>query len=236
MTNSPKISILTPTTCSRLRFIESMMQNIDRQTYPKHLVEWVVVGDLEEKTRRVFERVFDTLSVSCRYIECPIQDNIGKKRNYACSVASAKVFANMDDDDLYHRLYLENSIRALQDLRVNLVGCRDMLVFSPIDGGSMIYVRGKLIHEATIVCTKNHWRQFRYVEKMDSIGEGRSLAQGSYFNRMDISKTMVCVSHDTNTFDKTPLFRNACKIALSDQYRDLLLSMCRKKNLESVHG
>ncbi|AAR26838.1 FirrV-1-A14 [Feldmannia irregularis virus a] len=217
----PRVSILTPTMASRARFAPLALRNIVSQTYPASRIEWVVVGDADRTARKVFESLESPESPELRYFEYSGSDtSIGAKRNYACSVATSKILVNVDDDDLYHPRYVENAVRELRGRKVNLVGCRDMMVYF-FDDGKLIYVRGSHVHEATIVCTKQHWTQFPYRCETDR-GEARPLLQGSFYNELDISQTMICLAHGHNTVDKSGLKLECTEIPVSPRVRRVL--------------
>jgi len=217
------VSIITPTTVSRANFAALLTRNVLCQTYPRHLLELVVVGDTDPRTREVYQGVFAQLpGVSCKYYECPITDNIGRKRTFACGKASSKILASLDDDDMYHKWYIEYAVKTMRERKVNMVACRDMLVFFPLKGGKMTMVRGSTGHEATFVFTKRHWKTHQFAQT--STGEGASMIAGSYFNKLDIRKVMVCFSHDSNTYDKTPLLR-APTVDIPDDLRQTLMAL-----------
>ena len=221
---NPRVSVITPTMNSRTKFLHLMLNNLNSQTYPHSQMEWVVVGDSLESTQQLFLEAFTRIpTITCRYFPCDIEGDIGKKRNYACSLAKNKILASMDDDDVYHKEYLEYSVSEMNRRSVNMVGCRDMLVFFPLFGGKMTCVRGSLVHEATIVCRKQHWKKFKYSEKCMK-GEGSSMVGGSYFNQLDITRVMVCVAHNSNTYDKTRLL-GSTEVSIGDEARESLLRL-----------
>lgn len=226
--NMPRVSIITPTTYSRSNFIPLLVNNVVSQTYPHDCLEWVVVGDLDRRTKEEFQTVFRNIkNTKCNYYECDILDDIGRKRNFACSVAKNKIFANMDSDDFYQKSYIEYSVKTMKSSKVNLVGSRDMLVFYPLVGGKMTMVRGSSAHEASIVCTKKHWAVHKYGNT--STGEGANMIQGCYENNLDIRKIMVCFAHDSNTFSKDSLL-GATSVDVPDDMRLMLTSvysMCK---------
>ena len=220
----PCVSVITPTSKSRTRFIDLMLMNLSSQSYPHHLVEWIVVGDSDTTTTEIFREAFGQIpTITCRYFACDIEGDIGKKRNFACSRAQHKILACMDDDDMYNREYLEYSVSELIKRKVNLVGCRDMLVFFPLFEGKMTLVRGSLVHEATIVCRKQHWKTSKYTERCMK-GEGSSMVTGSFFNELDIRRVMVCVAHTNNTYDKTKLL-DSTEVFLPEATRNKLLQL-----------
>lgn len=219
----PRVSIVTPTTYSRSNFAPLLVRNVLCQTYPKHLLELIVVGDTDPRTEQLYLDVFEQLSnVECRYYSCQITGNIGKKRNFACERTRTKYVANMDDDDLYQKSYLEHAVTTLKEKKVNIVACRDMIVFFPLAGGKITMVRGSTGHEATFVCRKQHWKNHKYAPT--ATGEGASMIDGTYYNELDIRKVMICFSHGNNTYDKSKL-QQAPSVTVPDVLRRNLLDI-----------
>ena len=230
MDTKPRISIITPTTFERSNFLPLLVNNVISQTYPHELIEWVVVGDKDPRTKGEFSEIFKSIPyITCKYYECDILDNVGKKRNYSCSLATNKIFANMDSDDFYQRSYLEYSVNTMKEQKVNLVGSRDMLIFYPNVNGKMTMVRGHSAHEATLVCTKKHWVQNKYgnIPK----GEGLNMVKGKFYNELDIRKVMICFAHGANTYSKDSLL-DATEVPISEDMRLMIMemySMCASK-------
>ena len=52
----PFVSVCTPT-YNRRKFIPYLIKNFLNQTYPKSLIEWIVVDDGEDCVRDLFENV-----------------------------------------------------------------------------------------------------------------------------------------------------------------------------------
>lgn len=218
-TKLPKVSILTLTTYSRDKFIPNIIQNVLKQDYPHELIEWLVIGDKDEFTIKKFKDEFSKINlIKCKYIQCEISGDIGKKRNFACKNASHKILVNMDSDDFYQPSYISYSVETLRTKKVGITGCRDMLIFYP-KIRKMVMIRGSKIHEATMVFTINHWKSFKFSSGMKA--EGKTMVQGSYFNEMDIRKCMICLAHDSNSFDKTQ-FIDKPEVIFPDKQMDIL--------------
>ena len=232
MDNKPRISIITPTTLSRSKFLPLLVNNVLSQNYPHELLEWVVVGDMDPRTKDIFLKIFEDIKlITCKYYECDIMDNIGRKRNFACSLAKSKIFANMDSDDFYQRSYLEYSIKTMKEHKVSLVGARDMLIFYPDIGGKMTFVRGVRAHEASMVYRKSHWAKYKYANVKNAEGVNL-LIRGTYFNEVDIRQIMICFAHGDNTFNKDSL-KDSTEVSISDDMREMIMKMystCESKN------
>jgi len=203
MDKLPSVSILTPLTHDRLKFLDMMISNILTQDYPHDLIEWVVVGDTVEETKTIFENIFKKMGViKCKFFPCDIMKDIGKKRNECVKHASHKILANMDSDDIYHKTFLSYSINELRNRKCGIVGCRDLMILFP-KLEKMIYIQGSSLHEGTSVFKRNHWKSFKYREGV-KFAEGHDIARGgNVYNELDIRKMMICISHDTNTFSKS---------------------------------
>ena len=223
MASRPRVSVIIPTTFSRAKFVPLLRRNILCQTYPHELLEVVVAGDTDTRTRQMFAEFFAGLpNIACAYFECDITGNIGRKRNFACGKAKHKILASMDSDDFYHSSYLEYAVRTMKQKKVSMVACRDMVVFFPLVSGKMTMVRGGTGHEATFVCTKQHWKTHKYAPT--SVGEGVRMISGRFFNELDIKQVMICFSHESNTYDKRELLR-APEVHISDALRQSLMTV-----------
>lgn len=219
--NEPRVSILTLTTKTRDKFIVSMVRNVLRQDYDHNLIEWVVIGDGDEQSISKFREAFKSLpGIICRYITCDIEKDIGKKRNFACEHAKYKIMCNMDSDDFYNKEYISHSIDLMSRGKHGIVGCRDMLIFYPKMSGKMTMIRGSSIHEATMVFTKKHWRQFKFASGM--CREGSQMVKGRYFNEVNILKVMICVAHDSNSYDKKQ-FWDKDEVQLVKKHREMMI-------------
>lgn len=217
----PLVSIVVPTMRTRVKFRHLLVNNVTSQTYPHQKIELLVVGDDDPLTREGFEEVSHLFEhMRFRYIACDISNNIGKKRNFCCSKASHKVIAMMDDDDIYSREYIEHSVEEMGRLKKDLVGCRDMIITWPSLDLETRYIRGSSIHEGTMVFRKRHWKMYGFKESRS--GEGVQMVTGSFHNEIDIRKVMICVAHDSNTFDKTSLLCNGAVIDLDEGQKTAL--------------
>jgi glycosyltransferase involved in cell wall biosynthesis len=215
----PFVSILVPTTLDRIKFGGLLLKNILSQTYPHDKLELVIVGDENPITKRTYESMFKNLPyMRCRYVECNIYHSIGLKRNFACTKASHDFIVNMDDDDIYNKAYIEHSIDYLRDMNLDIVGCKDMLITWPKLDFETRYIVGSSIHEGTMVYRKKHWKKYKF--KDSKYAEGSQMVKGRCFNKMDIRKVMLCVSHENNTYDKTELLKHGAIVILSQAAKD----------------
>ena len=126
----------------------------------------------------------------------------------------------MDDDDIYNKEYIEYSVNYLRDGKLDIVGCRDMIITWPDLDFETRFVRGITIHEGTMVFRKSHWRKQKFKET--TTGEGTQMVSGSFNNNLDIRNVMICLAHDNNTFDKTSLLENSTKVEIGSKKKEYL--------------
>ena len=72
----PFVSVCTPT-YNRRHFIPFLIKSFKAQTYPKELMEWIVIDDGEDCVKDLFE------GVECvKYFRVEEKMKLGKKRNF----------------------------------------------------------------------------------------------------------------------------------------------------------
>ena len=94
----PLVSIVTLVTAERAGYLRLVLEQVQRQTYPR--LEVVVVDDLSADLSVVETLAsFPTLEISYRLAASG--SSVGHKRNLACSVARGAVVVTWDADDQY---------------------------------------------------------------------------------------------------------------------------------------
>ena len=73
--NLPYVSICT-TTYNRREFIPRIISCVKNQTYPKHLIEWVVIDDGTDLVKDLFEKI-DWIKIN--YVSLKSKMKLGKK-------------------------------------------------------------------------------------------------------------------------------------------------------------
>jgi glycosyltransferase involved in cell wall biosynthesis len=213
--NYPNVSILMPT-YNRNKFLKLVLLNIYNMDYDKKKLEWVILDDGPEpffKDKEEEEHIRKLLSpIKIRYIYDPSKHlKIGDKRNKLVKLASYKTCAFMDDDDIYYNSYIKHSVEILLKNKVGLVGSNAMLFTFPHHNYNMSHIQcqaKRQIHEATMCFTKNYFRAMPGFLS-SSLGEGAKMIDHNEKNcaYTDISKVMICVPHNDNTFNKEQFYK-----------------------------
>jgi glycosyltransferase involved in cell wall biosynthesis len=204
----PIVSVCTPT-FNRRPFIPTMFECFRNQTYPKDRIEWIIVDD---GTDRIKDMVESSGISQIKYFELPKKVSLGEKRNYMHSKASGSIIVYMDDDDYYPPERISHAVEKLMDNREALCA-----------GSSEIYIYFKHIKKmiqfgpygpnhataGTFAFRAELLKQTRYQDHA-AVAEEREFLKGYTipFVQLDPMKTILCFSHEQNTFDKRKLLDN----------------------------
>ena len=204
----PLVSICTPT-FNRRPFIPTMFECFRNQTYPKDRMEWIIVDD---GTDRIRDLVESSGISQIKYFEMPKKVSLGEKRNYMHSKATGTIIVYMDDDDYYPPQRVSHAVEKLMENKQALCA-----------GSSEIYIYFKHIKKmiqfgpygpnhataGTFAFRAELLKQTRYQDHA-AVAEEREFLKGYTipFVQLDPMKTILCFSHEQNTFDKRKLLDN----------------------------
>ena len=204
----PLVSVCTPT-FNRRPFIETMFQCFRNQTYPKDRMEWIIVDD---GTDRIRDLVESSGIPQIKYFEMPKKVSLGEKRNYMHSKSTGSIIVYMDDDDYYPPDRVSHAVDKLMENKQALCA-----------GSSEIYIYFKHIQKmiqfgpygpnhataGTFAFRAELLKQTKYDDHA-AVAEEREFLRGYTvpFVQLDPMKTILCFSHEQNTFDKRKLLAN----------------------------
>lgn len=205
----PNISIVTP--CyNRTKWLRLMIFNLQQQDYPKDKLEWCIDDDSTDKlfkSNEEIKKVEKIIGFPIKYFHTTNKRSIGAKRNNLTKIATHKICANLDTDDIFLPSWLKHSIEVMKsDKRCSLVGTKGMIFCYPDDKFKLTGIEcgeKRMIHESGMVYTKKHSRSMGGFKK-SSQGEGCSMID---FNEnkclcTDASKVIICICHNDNTINK----------------------------------
>lgn len=205
----PNISIVTP--CyNRTKWLNLMLFNLQQQDYPKNKLEWVIDDDSTDKlfkSKEEIKRAEEIIGFRIKYFHTTNRRSIGAKRNNLTKIATHKICANLDTDDIFLPQWLKHSMEVMQsDKRCSLVGTKGMIFCYPDEEFKLTGIEcgeKRMIHESGMVYTKKHSRSMGGFKK-SSQGEGCSMID---FNEnkclcTDASKMIICICHNDNTINK----------------------------------
>ena len=212
--NYPNVSILMPT-YNRNKFIKLVLINLFNMDYDKHKLEWVILDDgpepfFKNEEEAQIRKLLSPIKIKYMY-DSSKHLKIGDKRNKLVKLASYKICAFMDDDDIYYNSYIKHSVETLLKNKAGLVGSNAMLFTFPNHNYNMAQIQclaKRQIHEATMCFTKNYFRGMSGFLS-SSLGEGAKMIDNNEKNcaYTDITKVMICVPHNSNTFGKERFYK-----------------------------
>ena len=203
--NLPCVSIITLTR-DRRSFIPLAKYCFLAQTYPEHLLEWVIVDDGKDPIKNL---ISDLPNVTYILLDEPL--SIGAKRNLAVMKAKHDILVMMDDDDVYPN----NSV--LARVAHMLAAPRKECLFSTMlpcyeihETKSFMNVppitldMSKRVSEATLCFTRAFWQQQPFPDQQ--IAEGDAFIHGREglcreFSPQDV---IVSLSHKKTTSSRKP--------------------------------
>ena len=211
----PNVSIIIP--CyKRRKFASLIMCNIFHMDYPKSKLEINFLQDGPEDLLSPIELELFKEKCGCRInykYEKDVRRTIGEKRNRLVKMATHKIIACMDSDDIYMPTYLRYSVSAMKEHRVGITSSASMMFCFPQYDYKLTGIRcghKRQAHEACSVFTKKHWRSMGgFVSKGSGGNQGEGVKMIDYNEKnmvnLDIRLLMICIVHSVdegNTIDK----------------------------------
>ena len=201
----PFVSVCTPT-FNRRPFIQTMFQCFKNQTYPKDRIEWIIVDDGTDKIRDLIQ----ASGISqIKYFEVEQKMYLGAKRNLMHSHCKGSIIVYMDDDDYYPPDRVEHAVERLlenpaamcagsSEIYIYFKHIQRMIQFGPYQKNHA--TAGTFAFRAELLKTS------KYVETA-ALAEERAFLKDYTvpFVQLDPMKTILCFSHEHNTFDKRRL-------------------------------
>ena len=199
----PFVSVCTPT-YNRRKFIPYLIKSFKEQTYPKELLEWIIIDDGEESVQDLFE------GVECvKYFRYEEKLKLGYKRNLMHKKCKGEIIVYMDDDDYYPPDRITHSVRKLTSNKKVLIA-----------GSSKVYIyfknRNKMFQfgpygqnhatAGTFAFKKELLTITKYNDDADLAEEREFLKEYTIpMVQLNAEKTILVFAHESNTFDKNKL-------------------------------
>lgn len=203
----PLVSVCTPT-YNRRDFIPALIQCFENQTYPRELLEWIVVDDGSDPVGDLFEGV-----KGVRYHRSEERMNLGFKRNFMHSKASGEILVYMDDDDYYPP---DRVLHAVYKLRANpgimIAGSSKMHIY--FNDLNKIYQFGPYAPNHATAATFAFKKEL--LSKTSYEDDAREAEERFFLKNYTIpmiqlepKRTILVFAHAQNTYDKRRLLVDA---------------------------
>ena len=206
-TATPAVSILTPT-YNRRQFLPALVTCYMSQDFPLDKMEWIILDDGEDCVEDFFAAAAKSIP-NVRYIRHPTKLLIGAKRNRLNKEARAPILIAMDDDDYYSPDRVKHVVTSFnRNPAIELAGCSELyLYYTDI---RKIYKLGPYhanhATNGTMAWRRSYALSHTYDETVSHAEEKSFLENYRHpMIQLDPFKTMLVISHGSNTFDKKGL-------------------------------
>jgi glycosyltransferase involved in cell wall biosynthesis len=226
----PPVSIITLTR-NRRPFIPLAKYSFLAQTYPEHLLEWVIVDDGEDPIK---DLVTDLPNVTYILTE---QMTIGAKRNLGISRAKHDILVMMDDDDVYpNNSVLSRVAHMLAEPRRECLFSTVLPCYEIHEKKSFMNVppitlpMSQRVSEATLCFTRAFWEKQKFPDQQ--VAEGDAFLHGREDMCREFSPQDVIVSlcHKKTTSSRKPpaMEANGSHYGFSDELFTLIseIALC----------
>lgn len=203
---SPLVTVCTPT-YNRRAFIPALIRCFEDQTYPRELLEWVVVDDGSDPVNDLFEGV-----EGVKYYRSEERMILGHKRNFMHTKATGEIIVYMDDDDFYPPDRVLHAVRKLNtNPGVMIAGSSIMHIY--FKELSKIYRFGPYGPNHATAGTFAFRRELLEQTSYDDnalVSEERHFLKNYTIPmvQLESKKTILVFAHSQSTYDKRRLLVN----------------------------
>lgn len=210
----PFVSCICPT-YNRRQFLPYLLHMFDYQTYPREKRELIILDDSLESNQDIIDQYKKNNNI--RYIHSPEKLPLGKKRNMLNTLVKGEYIMCMDDDDYYPPEKITYTITRMRSHKAVISGSSEMyLYFIKQD---KMYRFEKLGPTHATNGTFTYHKSFL---KEHSYQDDAMMAEEKYFLnnykdpilQIDSLKSIICIAHDRNTFDKNRIINNLTPVSI----------------------
>jgi glycosyltransferase involved in cell wall biosynthesis len=236
----PYVSICCPI-YNRNEFKPLILNNIKSQDYPHDKLEFCIDDDGTEPflkddiEKEALKKLLHPIKLNYYYRN--FKRSIGTKRNNLTKIASHKIIACFDSDDIYLPEWIRYGVTEMKK-GYTCVGSNQMLFVYPHHNFATHAIRcasKRQIHEACMLYTKKHHKSMGGF-KNSSQGEGSKMADFNEKNvgLLDIDKCMCCICHNGNTIPKDMFLKddNKIDITINDELKKLITDILKIDKVE----
>ena len=199
----PTVSICT-VTYNRGDYLTLLTKCINKQDYPHHLIEWVILDDSDDPAKRKSPDQAET-DIKIKYVQLNEKLKLGAKRNLSHTYCDGDIIVYMDDDDYYFPERVSHAVERLQSTGKEVAGATYLYIYYAHD--DQVWRSGPFgknhATAGTFAMTKEFANKTFYEVDAETGEETAFLAKYTKeMAQLSPNKTLICISHVNNTFDK----------------------------------
>ena len=208
--DNPFVSCICPT-YNRSLFLPILINNFHNQDYPKECCELIILDDSKTDNAELINKLDIYNNIKYYHIKYHKPLSIGRKRNLLHQLVSGQYIVCFDDDDYYPNNRISHAISSMINNKINFAGSSKLLIF--YSHLNKIYQFGPYSHNHATNGTLAYHRSIVFKNFYDDnsyYAEERVFLNNfsEKIIQLDISKTILCISHNNNTFDKKKIINN----------------------------
>ena len=197
-----KVSICTPTK-NRAAALPILAECIKNQSYPKELIEWVVVDDSDSPIEPLLNSINPEVDIKYQFFDKSLP--IGRKRNISSEMSSGEIIVNFDDDDFYPVDRISHAVESLQSSEFYVAGCSIVPILFIKERS--LWISSSFGNNHAIASTfafKKELLELTEYNNSDTYAEERFFLKDYNLNlvKLDPFKTVVSIAHSSNTVNK----------------------------------
>ena len=193
---------ITTITFNRYKFLNILKSHILNQTYPQHLIEWVIIDD---STDEIDKEIINDSRLNIKYTKLTEKTFIGRKRNIANSKSKGEIILVMDDDDFYPVNRISHAVDALQNSKKLIAGSTYLPIFYLPE--KEFWMAGPYKGNHATAATFAYKKELLNITKFNN--ESKTAEEKEFLNgykipmiQLDPFSTIICIAHKSNTYDK----------------------------------
>ena len=199
----PKVSVCTPT-FNRRPFISTLIKCFDHQTYPKNLLEWIIIDDGTDPIEDLVKN-----HPQVKYFKYDTKMTLGKKRNLMHEKTTGSIIVYMDDDDYYPPTRVSHAVEMLNknpdalcagasEIYIYFKHIQKLYQFGPY--GPNHATAGTFAFKRKLIHTQKYNEKASLAEEKEFLNDYKIP-----FVQLDPKHVILVFSHIHNTFDKKKL-------------------------------
>jgi len=206
--DAPLVSICT-LTHNRKNCIEKLKECIEQQDYPLDRIEWLILDDSTDYADNLELKTTTKLRIKYQRIKQKLA--LGAKRNLSHRLCSGDYIVYMDDDDYYFPSRVSHAVKTLIQSKKEIAGSTLLMIYFSHD--QSLWLSGPFGNNHATANTFAMTREFaqgHFYDNMATCNEEKSFLNDYTIPmaQLDHKKTIICISHDSNTFDKRKMRAN----------------------------
>ena len=217
------VSCVCPT-YNRKIFLPNLIKIFHKQDFPQINMELIILDDSEDNSTELFKQ--QNKYGNIRYYHIKKRQALGKKRNLINSLIKGQYVICFDDDDYYPTTRVTHALEEMKKNNCILAGCSKLPIY---------FTDIKKIYETKPIST-NHatngtlayhksYLENHYYDDVATMSEEKTFLNNFKENmvQLDERKTILCISHNDNTFDKKNIIENCVPLEL--KLKDIIHDM-----------